>query len=197
VARGDATRSRILHATVNTLAQEGYAGTTARAIAAKGGFAPGVIYYHFKDLDDLFLATMRFTSEGRLERYRRGTEGITNAVDLLERLRSLYFEDADIGHIAAVQELMTAPSQPMAERTREEVRRWQSFAEDVITNLVADTPFAAFVPVHQAAEAAVAFYLGMEMLMHLDGDRTRPDSFFGVAQHAAVMIDNYRHSQTI
>lgn len=194
MARGE-TRERILHATVSTLAQEGYAGTTARAIALKGGFAPGVIYYHFKDLDDLFLATMRYTSEGRLERYRRGTDGISDAVDLLDRLRSLYDEDVEIGHIAAVQELMTAPSQPMAEQTRQEVRRWQSFAEEVITGLVVDTPFAAFVPVAQAAEAAVAFYLGMEMLMHLDGDRTRPDSFFGVAQHAAVMIDSFRHGR--
>jgi AcrR family transcriptional regulator len=193
VAPRNTTRDRILSATVNTLAHQGYAGTTARAIALTGGFAPGVIYYHFRDLDDLFLATMRFTSEGRLERYRRRTEGITSAVELLARLRSLYDEDADTGHIAAVQELMTASSAPMAEQTRWEIQRWQELAEEVITSLIAGTPFAAFVPVHQAAEAAVAFYLGLEMLMHLDGDRSRPDSFFGFAQQAAVMIDGYRH----
>ena len=39
-------KERILRATVETLAGEGYAGTTARAIALRGGFAPGVIYYH-------------------------------------------------------------------------------------------------------------------------------------------------------
>jgi AcrR family transcriptional regulator len=138
VARRNEARNRILHATVNTLAQEGYAGTTARAIALTGGFAPGVIYYHFKDLDDLFLATMRFTSEDRLERYRRGTEGVTSAVELLTRLRSLYDEDADTGHIAAVQELMTASSPPMAEQTRHEVRRWQELAEDSRLNYITD-----------------------------------------------------------
>lgn len=194
MARGNATRDRILHATVNTLAQEGYAGTTARAIALTGGFTPGVIYYHFKDLDDLFLATMRYASEGRLERYRRETEGVASAVELLTRLRALYQEDTDGGHIAAIQELMTASSASMAEQTRHEVHRWQELAEEVINGLVADTPFAALVPVRQAAEAAVAFYLGMEMLMHLDGDRTRPDAYFAIAQQAAIMVDGYRHA---
>jgi AcrR family transcriptional regulator len=193
VARRNAARDRILHATVNTLASEGYAGTTARAIALTGGFAPGVIYYHFKDLDDLFLATMRFTSEGRLERYRRETEDVTSAVDLLARLRSLYEEDADGGHIAAIQELMTASSAAMAEQIRREVQHWQQLAEDVIHGLVAGTPFAAFVPVRETAGAAVAFYLGLEMLMHLDGDRSRPDSYFAIAQQAAVMVDGYRY----
>lgn len=191
-ARRGATRDRILHATVSTLAQEGYGGTTARAIASAGGFAPGVIYYHFKDLDDLFLATMRFTSEGRLERYRLATEGVGGATELLTRLRSLYQEDTDGGHIAAIQELMTATSDAMAEQTRHEVHRWQEFAEEVIGRLVTGTPFEALIPVHQAAEAAVAFYLGMEMLMHLDGDRSRPDSFFAIAEQAAIMFDGLR-----
>ena len=58
------TRERVLRATVASLAAGGYAGTTARSIAALGGFAPGVIYYHFADLDELFVATVQFTSAG-------------------------------------------------------------------------------------------------------------------------------------
>ncbi|MBA3488891.1 MAG: TetR family transcriptional regulator, partial [Longispora sp.] len=44
-AKRDETRERILGAAVRTLADKGYAGTTARSIATVGGFAPGVIYY--------------------------------------------------------------------------------------------------------------------------------------------------------
>jgi AcrR family transcriptional regulator len=185
-------RERILRATVSTLAQEGYASTTARAIARSGGFAPGVIYYHFKDLDDLFLETMRYTSEERLDRYRHETEGVTSAVELLRRLKTLYDEDTAGGHIAAVQELIAASSTQLKEQIRDEVQRWQGLAEEVIAALVDGTPFASLVPTRQVAEAAVAFYLGLEMLMHLDGDRGRPEAFFASVQQAATMLDALR-----
>src|SRR6266545_4566966 len=114
------TRQRILHAAIRTLAEQGYARTTARAVAATGGFAPGVIYYHFADLDELFVATARFTSEARLARYRAETDGVTGAVELVHRLRMLHAEDAAVGHIAAVQELIAAAN--TSPRLADEVR---------------------------------------------------------------------------
>lgn len=192
--RRAAARERILRATVSTLAQEGYASTTARAIARSGGFTPGVIYYHFKDLDDLFLETMRFSSDQRLDRYRRETEGVTSAVELLRRLRVLYTEDAAVGHIAAVQELMAVSSAELTGQIRDELRRWQELAEEVIGRLLEGTPLAAIVPVPQAAEGIVAFYLGLGVLIHLDGDNSRPDVFFTSAEQAAALFDAFRPS---
>jgi hypothetical protein len=57
---------------------------------------------------------------------------------------------------------------------------------------VRGTPFAALVPVRQAAEAVIALYLGMEMLMHLDGDLASPESFFASAEQAATLLDALR-----
>jgi AcrR family transcriptional regulator len=193
VRRTDA-RDRILRAAVLTLAKEGYAGTTARAIALNGGFAPGVIYYHFADLDDLFAETMRFTSSDRLARYRAETVGVESAVELLARLRVLHDEDVAGGHIAAVQELIAAASTQLTEQIAAEIRRWQDLAEEIITGLVADSPFAAFIPIRPAAEAVLAFYLGLEMIMQIDGELARPDSFFDAAQQAALFFDTFRRT---
>ena len=190
--RREQARDRILRATVDTLAQQGYAGTTARAIALRGGFAPGVIYYHFTDLDDLFRQTMRFVSDGRMDRYRDQVIGVTSAVELLERLRVLHDEDVASGHISAVQELIAGGSEPVTDQIRTEVRRWQDLAEEVIGALVAQTPFAPFIPVRQAAEAVIAFYLGLEMLQQIDVDPSRTDTFFASAQQAAVFFDTFR-----
>jgi AcrR family transcriptional regulator len=190
--RREQARDRILRATVDTLAQQGYAGTTARAIALRGGFAPGVIYYHYTDLDDLFRQTMRFVSDGRMDRYREQVVGVTSAVELLERLRVLHDEDVASGHIAAVQELIAGGSEPVTDQIRTEVRRWQDLAEEVIGALVAKTPFAPFIPVRQAAEAVIAFYLGLEMLQQIDVDPSRTDTFFASAQQAAVFFDTFR-----
>jgi len=195
VARAQ-TRERILRAAVRTLASEGYARTTARAIAQTGGFAPGVIYYYFTNLDDLFVATARFTSRARLERYRAETEGVSGAVDLVRRLRRLYAEDGAEGHIAAVQELVAAAnsSARLAEQIRAETALWQDLAETVLGGLMANSPIAAMVPIRELATAAVAAYLGIEMLSHLDAGRTSPAALFDAAERAAVLADSLRPS---
>jgi len=188
------TRQRIVDATIRTLAEQGYARTTARAVAVMGGFAPGAIYYHFADLDELFVATAQFTSEARLARYRAETEGSTGAVELVRRLRALYAEDGAEGHIAAIQELIAGAntSQRLAEEVRASTAVWTDFAASTIRRLVDGTPFAALIPVREAATAAVAAYLGVEMLSHLDANVTDPDEMFDAAERAAALVDALR-----
>jgi AcrR family transcriptional regulator len=192
-----AGRERILRAAVRTLAAEGHAHTTARAIAHTGGFAPGVIYYYFTDLDDLFAATARFTSRARLSRYQAELAGVTSAVEVIQRLRRLHAEDRADGHIAAVQQLFAAAAYPapteaqsrLAVQIREEAAAWQAFAETVIRGLLAGTPFGAVIPVPQLATAAVATYLGLELLpVGSDGDSV-PNALFDAAEQAAGLFD--------
>jgi AcrR family transcriptional regulator len=185
------TRQRILRAAIRTLADQGYARTTARAVATTGGFAPGAIYYHFADLEELFVATARFTSEARLARYRAETDGVTGAVELVRRLRALHAEDSAEGHIAAVQELIAAAntSTRLADEVRASTAVWQDFAANTIHRLIDGTPLAALVPVQETAAAAVATYLGIEMLSHLDANRINPTALFDAAEHAAALFD--------
>jgi AcrR family transcriptional regulator len=187
------TRQRILHAAIRTLGEQGYARTTARAVATTGGFAPGAIYYHFADLEELFVATARFTSEARLARYRAETEDVTSAVELVRRLRALYEEDGAEGYIAAAQELIAAAntSARLADEVRVSTAVWQDFAASTIDRLIDGTPFAVLVPVREVAVAAVAAYLGIEMLLHLDANRVNPGALFDAAERAAAMFDAF------
>ncbi|MDI1461187.1 TetR/AcrR family transcriptional regulator [Catellatospora sp. KI3] len=188
------TRARVLQAAVTTLATEGYGRTTARAIARTGGFAPGVIYYHFADLDDLLVATAQFTSDARLARYRAELAGVGGFADVLERLRRLYEEDGAEGHIAAVQELVAAAnSNPrLAEQVRVQTAVWQDFAAEAIEGLLAGTPLAEVIPVRELATAAVAMYLGMELLSHLHANRLGPEALFDASQRFAPLLDSLR-----
>lgn len=181
----------MLRAAVRTLSLMGYRKSTARAIAATGGFAPGVIYYHFADLDDLFVATARFTSEQRLARYQAETAGVTGAVEMVARLRALYAEDEAEGHISAMQELVAAAvaSEGLAAPIREETARWVDFAQSLVRRLIAGKPFEEMIPVPEVASAFVATYLGLEMLSHLHADRTRPDQMFAAAARLAAIVD--------
>ena len=47
------TRRKILEAARRMFVQQGYEGTTMRAIAAKIGYTPTAIYHHFRDKDAL------------------------------------------------------------------------------------------------------------------------------------------------
>jgi AcrR family transcriptional regulator len=193
MARAEA-RERIMGATVRTLATEGYSGTTARAIARTGGFAPGVIYYHFTDLDELFARTLHFSSQARLARYRAETDGVTSAVELVRRLRLLYAEDNAEGHIAAVQELVAAAaaSSGLADQVRVQVAAWQDLAEETIGQMLEGLPFAGIVPTPAMGALVVGAYLGLETLSHLDALRIGPDALFDAAEGVAALVDLVR-----
>ncbi|RKS67763.1 TetR family transcriptional regulator [Actinomadura pelletieri DSM 43383] len=193
------TRERLLEAAVRTLAVEGYGGTTARSIARTGGFAPGVIYYHFDDLEALLVAALDHTSKARRARYEEALGSCTDATELISRLRALYAEDMqDKGHIDAVQELVTASA--TSERLRSEllahVDSWSRFAADAVQRLVAGTPFEDMAPARDLGMIAVAMFLGMQTLIHLDGDRSRAESLFATAEPAAILWDTFVRGRT-
>ncbi len=185
------TRTRVLDATLACLVCHGYGGTTARAIAQAGGFAPGVIYYHFTDLDDLLAAALAYTSQARVQRYRAVLSGIDRAAQAVELLRELYDEDTEIGHIAAVQEIYAGarPGSRLAVQLATETRRWEELAQELLTTLLRGKPLASALRVPVLAGAAVAFYLGMETVAHLDSDRSRSVAFFDQATRLAAIFD--------
>jgi AcrR family transcriptional regulator len=186
----------VLEAAIATLATQGFSRTTARAVATTGGFAPGVIYYHFDDLEDLFVAAAQYTSAERLTRYQERAAGVSSAAELLDRLSELYQEDQSSGHVAAVQELVAAAasSPRLAEQVREQGERWQAMAEELIRGQIRGQMFEALVPVRELAAAAVGAYLGLEMLSHLHANRVNPEALFAAARPAAVMIDAFRRT---
>lgn len=185
------TRGRVVQAALQTLAGDGFAGTSARAIARRGGFAPGVIYYHFHDLHDLLLAALDRTSELRLARYREELTGVSSASDMVSRLRALYAEDLAEGHVAAVQELVAgaASSPRLGPAIVERLRPWLELTEEVLTGFLARTPLAALVPASQLAPAVVALTLGLQTLAHLDGDRSPAESLLAAVEPAAALFD--------
>ena len=188
------TRERVVRAALRTLAEDGFAATSARAIARRGGFAPGVIYYHFDDLEHLLLATLEWTSELRLTRYREELADVTSAAELLGRLRALYAEDVAEGHVAAVQELVAgaATSPRLGPAIVERLRPWLGLTEETARRFLAGTPLEHVVPAPDLGLAAVALYLGLETLTHLERDRDRAmaESLFAAAAPAAALFDS-------
>jgi AcrR family transcriptional regulator len=94
-ARGDATREKLIEATVRLVGEVGYARATTRAIAQAAGVAEGTLYRHYPDKAGLFAEAVRRQSAPVTEWVRElpgraGTGTVTgNLVECLTRLATL------------------------------------------------------------------------------------------------------------
>jgi AcrR family transcriptional regulator len=187
---GEKTRQRIVDAALETLKKEGFAGATSRAIAREGGFNQALIFYHFGTLDGLLLAALDHTSGERLQRYREAVEQADTAEELAEVAASVYAEDRDRGHMTVVSQ-MIAGSVARPELAREVVSRmepWIELCEDALRKALAATSAAQVVPLRDLAYAVVTFYLGLNLLTHLDEDRERTEAVVARLQALAPLL---------
>ena len=65
-AGADPTRRALVDAAIESLRFDGFAGASARAIAARADVNPGLIFYHFGSVADLLLAALEEVSVRRM-----------------------------------------------------------------------------------------------------------------------------------
>jgi AcrR family transcriptional regulator len=187
---GDRTRKRIVDAALKTLKKEGFAGATSRAIARAGGFNQALIFYHFGSLDGLLLAALDQTSEERLIRYRAAVNEAQTPEELAEVASRIYAEDRDRGHMTVVSQ-MVAGSVARPELAKEVIVRmepWIELCEDALRKALPSSPAAEVVPIRDLAYAIVTFYLGLNLLTHLDEDRERTEALVTRLQALAPLF---------
>ncbi|MGH2689386.1 MAG: TetR/AcrR family transcriptional regulator [Actinomycetota bacterium] len=186
---GGPTKERILEAALETVKREGFAGASARAVARTGGFNQALIYYYYGSLNELLLATLEETSQRRLASYRARMSDIRSLEDLARVGGELYAEDLQEGHIAVLTELLTAalPNPDMGPRIVAAMQPWVELAEDAIGRVIRGTVAEGMLPARTLAHGLVAFYVGIEMLYHLDRDESRAEELFRVFTNLAAV----------
>ena len=190
---GQDTRARLVEAAIETLKAEGYAGASARAIARAAGLNQALIFYYFGNLTGLLLAALDQTSARRLARYREALAGVQAPGELLRVARELYREDLESGHITVLAEMISASSS-VPELKAEIVARiepWIQLAEGAVGRVLHRSPFRGLLPARDLAFAIVAFYLGAELLTHLDGDHTRTQALFDTAARTLPLAEPF------
>jgi AcrR family transcriptional regulator len=186
---GGPTKERILEAALQTVKREGFAGASARAVARTGGFNQALIYYYYGSLNELLLATLEETSQRRLASYRARMSDIRSLEDLARVGGELYAEDLQEGHIAVLTELLTAalPNPEMGPRIVAAMQPWVELAQDAIGRVIRGTFAEGMLPAQTLAHGLVAFYVGIEMLYHLDRDESRAEELFRVFTNLAAV----------
>lgn len=184
------TKDRIVAAALQTLTAEGFAGTSARAIARTGGFNQALIFYHFGTLTDLLLAALDRTSTERMARYRSMVAEAHSISDLVGIASRIYQEDLEAGHITVLSEMIAGSlSRPdLGPEVISAMEPWIDFAEEMVRKVLDGTPFASLFPPPTVAFAVVALYLGVDLLDHLDGDHSRAEEMFQTAEKISDIL---------
>jgi len=190
-AGGEETRARIVEAAVATLRTAGFAGASARAIAAAGGFNQALIFYHFGSLDDLLLAALDATAAARLARYEAAVAKAGSLPELLKVAGRLYDEDLASGHITVVTELiggsLTRPA--LRPEIRRRMQPWLDFTEAALGRTTGGGLLYRIVPGRDVAYGVIGLYLGLQMLTHLDGRPDRARALFAAGSRIGARLD--------
>lgn len=113
-AGGPSRRERILQAAIDAFARSGFHGASTREIAEIAGVTDALLFYHFKNKADLYLAAVI----DQLETLRNGLEQEAGGMpDVRDRLRSFvtiyltYFLDLEPGLTVTLRELQGLPKE--------------------------------------------------------------------------------------
>lgn len=185
------TKQRLVDAALATLKEEGYAGTTARAIAGRAGANPALIYYHFGDITNLLLAALDETSARRMQRYEALLEETETIEDLVQLAKDIYREDLEAGHVTVLSELIAGSLQhkQLGPEVRKRLRPWVEYTTRSIEKVTQGTALEALIPAKDVALGIVAFYLGIDLLHQLDPDESPADRLFDHASRLAPALN--------
>ncbi len=187
--RGD-RRAQMIEAAIESLKDVGYAGTSIREIARRGGFNSALISYYFGGLHQLLLAALDHSSEIRMRRYSEAVEKAKDLEELLAVARQIYREDVEGGHITIFTE-MVAASLAHRELGPELVARaepWLDFVERAIRKGLGDNPLLQLIPPREIAYSVLCFYLGVNVMTQLEPESKRVDGLFDLANRFAPLV---------
>jgi AcrR family transcriptional regulator len=186
-----ATRERIVEAAIETLHEEGFAGTTARAIAHRGDFNQALIFYHFGSVPALLLEAFRKTSEEQVAKYRAAATEVDSLHGLVEIARRLHVEDLQTGSVTAVTQLMAAAASDaeVGRAILDRFEAWIGIVEEALRRGLAAHPLGSMVPVREAAYAISAMFLGIELMSRLAPERSEAERVFDMMALLAQLVE--------
>lgn len=185
------TKQRLVEAALATIKEEGYGGTTARAIAGRAGMNQALIYYHFGDIKSLLLAALDQTSASRMNSYEVLLARTETIDDLVQLARDIYREDLASGHVTVLSELIAGSLQhkDLGPEVIKRMKPWIDFAQQSIEKVTKGSVLETLIPARDIAVAIVAFYLGIDLLHQLDPDESPADRLFDHAARLAPALE--------
>jgi AcrR family transcriptional regulator len=184
------TKLRIAEAAVETLKTKGFAGASAREIAASGDFNQALIFYHFGSVEKLLLAALELVSARRMDAYAERFRRARTIPELAELARDIHAEDLENGYVTVLGEMVAGGvSNPgLGAAVVGLIEPWIDMVEGKLRELVGGSLLESIVPARDTAFAIVALYLGVDLLGQLDGNHARARSLLDLGVSYAPLF---------
>lgn len=192
---GQETKDKILDAALATVQSEGLVGASARAIARTGDFNQALVFYHFDSVEGCLLAALQRAHDRRLSRVGDRLAAVETLPELVQIGRELHASPDDPDH-AALSAIVAgwSASSDFGPRVLETLDPWNDLLEGAIRRILADQPFAQFVPAKELAYLLSALFLGIEVMARLDDSEKQTETVFaalaGLANIAGPVIES-------
>lgn len=181
-------RAALLDAARQVLMEDGYAGASARTIAKRAGVAPGLIYYHFENLDTLLAETSRVFSAERAVVWERELSRATTLTEVVRTANRLHEEERQIGSLIVLAQLLSGSrsNETIRAAVRDNFEHLAGIVEATIARIIVDTPLAEMLDAHGLSRTVSAGFVGLELL-----DDSIPDGsdMFGQLEVLATLAD--------
>lgn len=131
--RGDATKEAILEAARESLREQGYSGTSIRAVAERAGVQLSLVHYHFGSKQGVLVAVLERENEKLLERQQALFSG-PGALSAKWRAACRFLEDdLESGYVRILWELWAAglADEELAARWRDATAGWRRLMAEV------------------------------------------------------------------
>jgi AcrR family transcriptional regulator len=190
-AKSAQARAALVTAAIDALRETGFAGASAREIAARAGCSQASVFYHFGSVTELLLAALDEVSAVRMGAYRSLLDRASSAAALVDSAREIFLADLDAGYVRVLVEMITAAQAVpgLGPQVTRRLEPWREFAETAVRRAIGRSPLGRVLPAPEAAHAVVAGFLGLEVLATLDGDRSRAIALFDRARSLARLLD--------
>lgn len=189
-----AAKASLIEAAIEVLAAEGFARTSARAVAAAAGGTNGSIFYHFGSMDGLLAATAEELADRRMARVKQALGGDDAAVRWPNRLADTIRAEAESKEGIAVVELLVGSrtSSELAAPVMDAIDRSIDFATEELRIVLSNSPLTQLVPVELVAELATAAFFGLELFSQagrdIDIDRIARTAALGIGLLSSLPI---------
>jgi AcrR family transcriptional regulator len=185
------TKLEIVEAALEALKTKGFAGASARAIAREGGFNQALIFYHFGSVRTLLLAALDLISDRRMNDYGPAFEAARTAPELARLARTIYDDDLERGNITALGEMVSGgvSDASLGAEVSARIEPWIGMVEGKLEQLLGDSPLRSLGSPRVLAFGIVAAYFGVDMLSHLQRDRSRAESLLDLVTRLASLAD--------
>ncbi len=187
----EGTKLQIVEAALETLKAMGFSGASARAIAHQGGFNQALIFYHFGSVQTVLLAAFDLISDRRMQEYGPQLEAAATAPELARLARRIYDDDLERGYVTALGEMVAGGvSDPvLGAAVAARIEPWIEIVQRKLGQLLEGSALASVIAPRDLAFGIVASYFGVDMLSHLQQDRSRGDSLLDLATRVADLAD--------